>query len=585
MKTKGFLPTTLTVIAILAACQKEDFSIGKVVDSVYTDYTVASVLAGNYAGHGDASDYTWDASSEISIELNGNAIASNSPHVVIDGTKATVTAAGNYKVTGTLDNGQLIVETADEGPVRLILNGVNITNATSSAIFIANAEKTVVVLNDGSENFLTDGSSYVFENAGDDEPDATLFSKDNLSITGKGALVIDANYRDAITSKDGLVINNGNISVQAKDDGIRGKDYLIIEDGDITVDAGGDGLKSNNDEDASRGYVYIKNGSFDINAGADAIQAVTDVLVGSGTLGLVAGGGSSSSLSNNTAKGLKAGVHLVIDGGTFSINTADDAMHSNNNLCINGGSFNISSRDDGIHADSTLIVNGGEIVVSKSYEGMESMVAVINNGNINLTSSDDGLNAAGGRDGSAGGNFPGGPFEYSSEDFFISINGGYIVIKAAGDGIDANGSIAMTGGTVLVNGPTAQDNGAIDYDIDFEISGGLLVAVGSANMAQAPESSSDQYSILARFNSTITAGKLVHIETSAGEDILTFQPSKNFQSLVFSSPDLQKGAGYSLYTGGDHSGTATDGLYEGGSYTPGVKFADFTVTGKVTVVR
>ncbi len=585
MKSRFFCSIALLITLVFSNCQKEDFTsiISTGLKTEISSYAVGVVLAENGSNHEEATDYQWDESDLVEISLNGNTISCNSQNVEINGTVATIISGGVYSISGTLSNGQIQVEADDEDTIWIIFNGVNITNATSAPVYIANAEKTIVVLADGKENFLEDGNNYIFETEEEDEPNATLFSKDDLTITGNGELTITANYADGITSKDGLIISSGTIIINSEDDAIRGKDYLIIKTADLSITANGDGLKSDNDDDGTYGYIYIQDGEFNINSGADAIQGNTDVLIEAGTFDIISGGGGNST-TNSSTKGLKAGVHIIIDGGTFEFSTADDAIHCNNNLCINEGAINISSNDDAIHADSTLCINGGDILITKSYEGIESMIIVINSGNIQITSSDDGLNVAGGNDGSASGNFPGGSFESSSEDFIISINGGFIAIYASGDGIDANGSIEMTDGTVLIHGPTAHNNSALDYDITFNISGGELIAVGSANMAQAPGNSSDQYSVKMNFNSTNSAETLIHIRSSSGTEIMTFKPDKNYQSVVYSSSSLSKGTNYSIYKGGSHSGTPTNGLYVEGAYTPGSKYTDFKISDKVTIL-
>jgi len=157
-----------------------------------------------------------------------------------------------------------------------------------------------------------------------------------------------------------------------------------------------------------------------------------------------------------------------------------------------------------------------------------------------------------------------------------------VVVEAGGDGLDINGAIVMTDGMVLVHGPTEQMNGALDYDGGYKITGGLLVAVGSAGMAQAPDQSSSQYSLLMNLNSTLQAGTLVHIQDSNGEDILTFVPRKNIQSLSFSSPLLEEGETYTIFYGGSSTGTVVDGLYQGGSYSGGTQLASFKVSDIVT---
>ena len=158
------------------------------------------------------------------------------------------------------------------------------------------------------------------------------------------------------------------------------------------------------------------------------------------------------------------------------------------------------------------------------------------------------------------------------------------MIDAEGDGLDSNGGIVMTGGVVLVNGPTNNGNGAMDYNAGFNISGGFLVAVGSSGMAMAPDQTSSQNSLLLNFNNVLSAGTLIHIQNSAGEDILTFAPTKQIQSVALSSPDLVTGETYEVFTGGSSTGTNTDGLFEGGSYSGGTSYTSFTVSSVVTAI-
>ncbi len=546
--------------------------------------TISEALAENKESHEASTDYSWTSADEVKITLNGNSISVSGSGATANGSTVTITSAGVYNISGTLDDGQIVVETDDEDNVTLILNGVTISNSSTAPIFISSASKTIIYLADGKDNTITDATDYVFENADDDEPNAAVFSKDDLSIAGAGTLTVHANYNDGIASKDGLVIESGTIVIDAEDDGIRGKDYIIIHDADITIDAKGDGLKSDNDEETERGYIYIENGNFDITAGTDAIQAKTDVLLANGTFTIKSGGGSSYTYSSSSSlKGLKASVNLIIDEGDFDISSADDAIHSNGSLVINNGTFEISTGDDGIHADGIIYINDGTINITKCYEGIESTVININGGDIHLVASDDGLNVAGGNDSSVQ-NRPGQGSFSSSSDNYMFINGGKIVITSGGDGLDANGSISMTGGVVLVNGPTANNNGAIDYDGSFQISGGFLVGAGSSGMAEAPGTSSSQYSILINLSSTISGGTMFHIQSSDGSDLLSFTPKKNYQSIAFSSPAIANGQTYEVYYGGSSSGSESDGLYTGGTYTAGTKLGSLTVSSVVTKV-
>ncbi len=551
----------------------------------------------NAETHDSAEDDVWDSSEAIQIVLNGSSITAGGEGVTVDSGRATITAAGTYEISGSLADGQIIVNTEDEKKIKLVLNGVDISCSTSAPIAVMAADEVVVILADGSENHLSDGSSYVFEGAEEDEPNAALFSKADLTITGIGSLTVEGNYNDGIASKDGLVISGGTISVRAADDGIRGKDYLVVRDGNIEVVAQGDGLKSDNEEDATMGYVLIEGGVVGVSAGGDAIDGQTDAMITGGEVSLSSGGGSNGRIDESaSAKGIKGVVSVTIDGGTVTVSSADDAIHSNGSVTIDGGTLALASGDDGMHADTTLEINGGEISITESYEGIESAAITINDGNIRIAASDDGINVAGGADGSGmamGPGFGGGPGGRpggrpvqenlaAAGNYRLVINGGYIYMDADGDGLDSNGSIEMTGGVVIVNGPTERMNGALDYMSGFNMTGGFLVAAGSSGMAEAPSESSSQPSVLLNLSSMQRAGTLIRIQTSDGQDVLIFAPAKEYQSIAFSSPDLTKGSTYAVYYGGSATGTASDGLYQDGTYSSGAEYTSFTISGMVT---
>jgi hypothetical protein len=570
----------LTVILFLAfSCRDEDYIIKN--ESIE--------VTGGTEDHDDPEDYIWDSTTVIPIILSGNSIQVDSPCVIVNGSLATIAAPGTYHISGTLTDGQLVVNSPEEGIVRLIFGGTSINCSNSAPVYIQNASRVLISLEDSTENALSDGSSYVFD-TDEDEPNAAIFSKEDLTIDGNGSLTVHGNYNDGIASKDGLLIKSGTLSITAADDGIRGKDYLIVEDGSITINAGGDGMKSDNDEDASEGYIMIGRGTFNITAGGDAIQALADVDITDGEFILSSGGGSGG-YAVSSAKGIKAGDNLTIQAGDFTVNSADDAIHSNNTVDIYGGIISISSGDDGIHADYDLTVSGGEIDIARSYEGLESADAdiYIYGGDIHIVSSDDGINIAGGGDTGFGG--PGGPpgpppdaSSASAGNYYLYISGGNIVINADGDGLDVNGSVEMSDGSLVISGPTANNNGAMDYDGSFSISGGFLAAAGSSGMAQAPGGSSSQHSVLLTSRTTWAAGTLFHIQTSGGEELLSFAPAKKYSSVVFSSPGLVHGLGCEIYTSGSSTGTLVDNLYLEGDYTPGTHISSFTVSGTITQI-
>ena len=512
------------------------------------------------------------------ITLNGDSISVEGVGAAVNGSVVTVTEAGTYSVSGTLNNGQIAVD-AQDGDVTLVLNGVNITNSSSAAIYVRSADKVALTLADGTLNVVSDGTPYVFETAEADEPSAAIFSKDDLTINGTGSLTVNGNYKNGIATKDDLKIVSGVIMVNAVNDAIRGRNYIAVKDGTIIVNADGDGLQSNNDEDAAKGYVLIEGGTLNITSGMDGIQAETRLTINAGNINIVSGGGSAVNYNlDYSAKGLKAGADVTIVGGAINIDAADDGINSNNSITINGGNLTISSGDDGIHADTALTFNGGDVNIIRSYEGLESTTITINGGNTSITSDDDGVN---GSDGSSSGMQPGrGMFESGNAHLYI--NGGYLYVDARGDGMDINGPIDMTGGTVIVNGPTENMNGALDYGNAFNMTGGYLLAVGSSGMAQAPSASSTQYAVMYNFESMQAAGTMIHIQTADGREVLTFAPTKSFQSVVLSLPELTNGATYVVYAGGSSSGISVDGLYSGGAYSAGTQMASFTISSIVT---
>jgi len=357
---------TLSLIFSLAACSNDAAASTSATTTTSTTQTTSKTSTTTSASV--TASTTSTATAEVVEITLGDEITISGSGATAEGSRVTITAAGTYSISGTLNDGQVLVNTADSKTVKLILDGVDITCSTSAPIYIVNAEKTVITLADGSQNYITDGASYIFEDSASDEPSAAIFSNDDLTINGDGLLTVNANY------------NNG---IQSKDD--------------------------------------------------------------------------------------------------------------------------------------------------------------------------------------------------------LKINGGYIVINATGDGFDVNGSIAMTDGVVIINGPTSSANGAIDYYYSFTMSGGFLVAAGSYGMAQTPSTSSTQYSVALTLSSQ-SAGTMIHIETEDGKEILTFAPSKTYQSVVLCSPELENGTTYIVYSGGSSTGTVSDGLYSGGTYTAGTQLTSFTISSIVTSV-
>ncbi|MCX7922545.1 MAG: carbohydrate-binding domain-containing protein [Clostridia bacterium] len=555
----------------------------------------------------DKDDYysEWKSQNPNYIKLNGTGASLTGSGATVNGSKVTITAAGVYAISGKLDNGQIIVDVKDKGVVRLILNGVEINCTDNAPIYVKNAGKTIVSLQEGTQNTITDGSKYVLSDSTSDEPSAAIFSKDNLTVNGAGKLIVRASYKDGIASKDDMKITGGSINITSVDDGLVGRDMVLVKEGNISIEAGGDGVKATNDTDTSKGFVALEGGAFNIKTGTDGIQAETSVLITGGKFTITTGGGSANApvkvsdmgrrpMDDNTTasttneaekeskKAIKATSDITISGGTISIDSFDDAVHSNNSVNITGGDISITSGDDGIHADSSIAIKDGKINITKSYEGIESTNIHMSGGETHVVSSDDGVNVSGGNDGSSVNGRPGQNDFSAAENSNLVISGGYISVDSSGDGLDSNGSIIMTDGTAVVNGPTANNNAALDYNGTFEMSGGFLIAAGSAGMSEAPSEKSTQYSINMYYTNMQQAGTLVNLKDSNGNTVATFAPKKEYQSVVISSPALKKEATYTLNTGGTSTGSATDGLYNGGVYQGGTKVVDFTIANSVT---
>ena len=415
---------------------------------------------------------------------------------------------GTYHLTGELTDGMISVK-ANDGVVRLILDNVTIKNSHGPAILCDSAEDLVIEL--VGENYVEDGTEHAAEI--DTDARGVIYSKDDLTFQGDGKLTVSANFEDGIVGKSDLKFNGGTYAITAVDDGIRGTDSVYIVDGNFSVNATSDAIKSTNETDSKKGFVLIENGNLAVKAGAKGIKAINTIL---------------------------------IYNGEISVEAYDDTVHSNNYVGIVNGTLNLTSGDDGVHADRELIIDGGTITVAKSYEGLEAQAVTINGGKINVAASDDGINAGSGADNSSA-NRPGANTFDADENCVISINGGEIYINASGDGIDSNGSIRFNGGTVLVDGPTNNGNGALDSGTDIEIQGGTVIAAGSSGMAQTLGANSGIFNLSIYFDTAQAGGTKVTIKNASGETILEHTPAKTFSHIAAGSEKLSPGETYTIY--------------------------------------
>jgi hypothetical protein len=456
----------------------------------------------------------YDENEAALITLSGDTAECTSDAVRIDENVITITDEGTYILSGTLDDGMVVIDAEDKKP-HLILDNVTIQNSDSAAIYIKKADKVFMTLASDTENYLSNGGNY--EAIDDNNIDSVIFSKSDLTLNGTGKLTIDAQAGHGIVSKDDLVITGGQYDISCEGHGLSGKDSIRIAAGIFQMAAGNNAVDAENEDDTDKGFIYIENGTFDIIAEGDG------------------------------AKGIKASGDLLLYGGSYIINSSDDALHSNSDVTICGGSYQIETGDDGIHADAALNISNGEILITQSYEGIEGMTVDISGGNITLTASDDGINAAGGNDQSGFGGGMGDQFA-AQTGVYIQISGGKIYVNASGDGVDSNGDLTVSGGEIYISGPTNGGNGALDYNGDAVISGGICIAAGASGMEQNFGNESTQCSMMVDMGLQ-EAGTAIELTDSTGKVLLSWQPEKSYQSVVLSCPEMTQGNEYTVTAG------------------------------------
>jgi hypothetical protein len=336
----------------------------------------------------------YDESQAISITLSDTkATSSDNSKVSISASTVTIQDEGVYILSGKLTNGQIIVDAEESDKVQLVLNGVTINNNTSAAIYVRQSDKVFVTLAKGTTNTLS--NKYAFVAIDDNNIDGVVFAKDDITFNGSGTLIINAAYGSGVVAKDDLTITGGSYKVNAADHGFTAKDGIAIADGTFQITSGKDGFHSENKDDATKGFIYVGKGSYNITAHGDGFDGASILQIEDGTFQIKTGGGSDATLAEDaSAKGVKTTGNLLLSGGTYTLNCADDAFHGNGNLTVKGGNYTIATGDDGFHADLAAVVEGGTIHITKSYEGIEGQTVQISGGTVKIVSSDDGINAA-----------------------------------------------------------------------------------------------------------------------------------------------------------------------------------------------
>ena len=390
---------------------------------------------------------------------------------------------GDYLISGSCSNGQIIVEANKEKDVRLILNGLTLTCSDSAPIYEKQCDKMVITLADGTENVLSDISQYVYEDTEKKQPDAVIFAKDDLVINGKGTLKVNSSYMEGIHSTDSVKLISGNISVRSADNGVRGKEGVIIKEANLEVTSKGDGIKTTYSDNTSLGYVIIEGGDIKLYSAKDAIQATGHIQITGGTLDITTDNGTANADSDEeskSAKAIKTDNNIYIKGAELKIDAAEDAIKANGNVIIDGGKISIGTYEDAIQADGDIVVNDGSVDINRSKKGLKGKSVSINGGNVTVTSDSDGINASSGKEDDEDSKVIFGeddPFAVS-EDVYIAVTGGTVNVTSQGECLDSDGNLYLTGGSVTVDGKADSESGYVDYKGVAYITGGTIEAKG-----------------------------------------------------------------------------------------------------------
>ena len=520
------------MLLLLSACGKNSTTSSE-------DTTIVAQTA-EYFSDGDFKDVTGETAS-ATITLSGNTGTISDTTLGSSGKNVTITSKGIYKVTGSSENVTITVnDTKESGNIYIILDSVTMKNNSSPLILVEKADKVIV---------QTVGENNLTYTATSGEYDGAVYSSDDITVNGSGTLNIDSSLH-GIVGNDDVKITGSTLNITSKSIGIKANDSVRFTISTTTINSSHDGIQVDSDE--GTGFFYMEDGTLKVNASYDGIDVKTDaedsseyILVAGGKIDVTAGGGSDNSKDSSTSeKGIKCNGDVKIGEAEITVSSADDALHAAGDVVEAGGEITLSTSDDGIHADNNVKLSSGNIEITKSYEGIEGEKIDINGGNIKVYASDDGINASGGSDTQSNEN---NPSSWSSSTGTLNISGGNLYVNANGDGLDTNGSMYISGGLIIVEGPTNNGNGALDKGDGngcvAEITGGTVLAIGSSGMA-------------INFDSGSQCSALVSVSGNAGDTItvndgsdFSFTATKSFTSVCYSSPSLKSGSSYTISVG------------------------------------
>ena len=512
--------------------------------------------------HYSEQDLSWDTSSETAIDLS-NPTATDGV-TVEDGT-LTITKAGTYKLSGEYQ-GQIKVETANSDAVRLVLDNANITNSSGAALNVVNADEVILYSASGTTNTISDGADYTA--TGEDDPDAVVYSKADLTIAGEGTLKVNGNHEDGIHTSDGLVIASGTLEVNAANTGIKGKDYVDILGGIINVTAQQDGIKSTNDTDEGKGWTRLSNGTVTVNAGYDGFKASRVVEISGGSLTV-----------EQSDEGIEA-QYINVSGGDVNVTSADDGMNaslktSNSESTDSSANTSDTANQQQNSQQQGSIPGGQQSGTSNQQQQGMGQPPAMPGGNAQDGTSQNGTTGTGqqGMGQPPQGGMPGGgggTFEVI--DAAINVSGGHVTVNAEGDGIDSNGVTTLSGGTLIVNGPSQGGNAALDTNGDLLLNGATVLSGSTADMFEAPSTNSTSGYLKLTNSSGFEQGSTVQVADSSGKVVANYKVTKsNVQLVLVSSSSIVKGQSYTVYTTtsavDSNAASLASGATELGSFT------------------
>ena len=511
--------------------------------------------------HYSEQDLSWDTSSETATDLS-NPTATDGV-TVEDGT-LTITKAGTYKLSGEYQ-GQIKVETADSDAVRLVLDNANITNSSGAALNVVDADEVILYSASGTTNTISDGADYTA--TGEDDPDAVVYSKADLTIAGEGTLKVNGNHEDGIHTSDGLVIASGTLEVNAANTGIKGKDYVDILGGTINVTAQQDGIKSTNDTDEGQGWTRLSNGTVTVNAGDDGFKASRVVEISGGSLTV-----------EQSDEGIEA-QYINVSGGDVNVTSADDGMNASLKTSDSESTDSSANTSDAANQQQNNqqqgSLPGGQQSGTSNQQQQgtgqppamsgTSQDGTSQNGTTGTGQQGMGQPPQGGMPGGGGGTF-------EVIDAAINVSGGHVTVNAEGDGIDSNGVTTLSGGTLIVNGPSQGGNAALDTNGDLLLNGATVLSGSTADMFEAPSTNSTSGYLKLTNSSGFEQGSTVQVADSSGKVVANYKVTKsNVQLVLVSSSSIVKGQSYTAYTTtsavDSNAASLASGATELGSFT------------------